>query len=86
MKADMHPIDEAVDELQAAYEEGYEPHILAVLKHRGGSTRVDDPELKRYLPEDGFWEALFSLKKRGIIDAVFPDTFPEASVITLKKQ
>jgi hypothetical protein len=82
---DMDRIDEAVEELVTAHETGYEEHILAVLKYRGGETRVDDPEFKHLLPEEGFWEALFDLKKRGVIEAEFPDKIPEASVIKLVK-
>jgi len=82
----MDRIDEAVEELMTAHETGYEEHILAVLKNCGGETRVDDPEFKHLLPEEGFWEALFDLKKKGLIEAEFPEEMPNATVIRLAKQ
>ena len=80
----MDRIDEAVVFLTEGLD--YETLIKSTLKKHGGEIRVDVPEFADLLSGDEFWRVLFDMKKRGVIEAEFPDKMPEASVIRLAKQ
>jgi hypothetical protein len=82
----MDKIDTLVESVvtEKSYDKSYEKRIIDGLKKAGGETRVDDTAFFNFLESDDFWEALFALQKRGIIELEFPEEVPGASTIRLK--